>query len=190
MQFQKDDIRNQITHAALKEFSIYGFKRASMRTIASEAGITVGSIYTYFSSKEDLFNALLSKPVEIMRSTILTELPDKNTVTRDALKYFMDEVAKNFFHIRKHITILIYGSKGTNFEKVKEELVQLAAKRITDEFPTKLDLVKSNPIVAESVAIAMIDGIINIIIKCDRNVQQLSESLSEYMCFIIGDLFM
>ena len=47
--------RHQILDAAAKCFSRGGFSATSMPEIAAEAGLSVGALYRYFSSKEDLF---------------------------------------------------------------------------------------------------------------------------------------
>jgi AcrR family transcriptional regulator len=58
-----EDRRAQILEAALKVFAAKGFKGATNRDIAREAGITPGLIYWYFASKEDLFFAILENRV-------------------------------------------------------------------------------------------------------------------------------
>lgn len=42
----------QILNAAKKLFTNYGFKKVSMDEIASEAGVTKKTVYTYFPSKK------------------------------------------------------------------------------------------------------------------------------------------
>jgi len=49
--------RDAIVAAARREFLSKGFHEASLRSIASEAGVTTGAIYGYFSSKEALLDA-------------------------------------------------------------------------------------------------------------------------------------
>ena len=49
--------RDAIVAAARREFLSKGFHEASLRSIASEAGVTTGAIYGYFSSKEALLGA-------------------------------------------------------------------------------------------------------------------------------------
>jgi AcrR family transcriptional regulator len=50
--------RAVILDAALRVFGQYGYRRASMDDVAREAGISKGSIYLSFASKEDVFLAL------------------------------------------------------------------------------------------------------------------------------------
>lgn len=46
--------RDAIAHAALDSFAELGFHRTSMRHIAGRAGVTLGSIYHHFESKQEM----------------------------------------------------------------------------------------------------------------------------------------
>ena len=50
-----EERRKKIIDVAVHEFANKGFDNANINTIAAEAGISVGSIYKYFNTKEDLF---------------------------------------------------------------------------------------------------------------------------------------
>jgi AcrR family transcriptional regulator len=51
--------RRQIMDGARAEFLTSGFDGASMNDIARSAGVSKGTLYVYFSSKEQLFEALI-----------------------------------------------------------------------------------------------------------------------------------
>ncbi len=51
--------RTAILDAALRVFADKGYRGATSRVIAAEAGITPGTIYWYFKGKEDLFRAVI-----------------------------------------------------------------------------------------------------------------------------------
>ncbi|CAB3888030.1 TetR/AcrR family transcriptional regulator [Achromobacter piechaudii] len=51
----------QILDAALQEFSASGYAGARMDDIALRAGLSKGGLYAHFSSKEDVFQALLER---------------------------------------------------------------------------------------------------------------------------------
>lgn len=63
--------RDRILDAALQVFTREGFHGATMRSIADSAGITPGSIYWYFSSKENLFRTVL-KERTVMPEVLVT----------------------------------------------------------------------------------------------------------------------
>lgn len=58
------EVRERILAAATAEFLDRGFERASLRHIASEAGVTTGAIYGHFASKNDLFDAIVAEPAD------------------------------------------------------------------------------------------------------------------------------
>lgn len=51
----------QILDAALRVFAREGFAKARMETIAEEAGLSKGTLYLYFDSKDALITALLER---------------------------------------------------------------------------------------------------------------------------------
>lgn len=51
--------RKQIMDGASRMFLAQGFDAASMGAIAREAGVSKGTLYVYFKSKEDLFEAIV-----------------------------------------------------------------------------------------------------------------------------------
>ena len=50
--------RQQILDAALTCFDRAGFHRSSMQDVVEEAGLSTGAVYRYFSSKEEIIEAL------------------------------------------------------------------------------------------------------------------------------------
>jgi AcrR family transcriptional regulator len=55
----REERRRQILEAALGVFSRKGFHAANVSDVAAEAGVSQGTIYWYFESKEELLNAAL-----------------------------------------------------------------------------------------------------------------------------------
>ncbi len=53
--------RNQILDAATKVFVRLGFQHARMDDIVEESGLSKGTLYWYFKSKEDIINAILRR---------------------------------------------------------------------------------------------------------------------------------
>src|SRR5919198_3788545 len=56
--------RQRVLAAAAKVFARRGYHQATVDEIASEAGFTIGALYSNFSGKEDLFLALADRQVE------------------------------------------------------------------------------------------------------------------------------
>ena len=68
-QVLKDNIRNNIIEAARAAFLENG-RNASMRDIAKRAHITVGNIYRYFDSKEDIISAIIHHPLLLLNEAV------------------------------------------------------------------------------------------------------------------------
>ncbi len=83
--------RKRILSAAIKIFCEYGYKGTSMRMIARMAHISVGGLYLYFKSKDDLYLTLMKN-----------RLDDLMGKTREALKDVRDpaEAIKIFLKLR------------------------------------------------------------------------------------------
>ena len=57
---------NNIVEAAERVFNAVGFKNAKMEDIASEAGITKVTLYSYFQSKENLYLAITYRALQAL----------------------------------------------------------------------------------------------------------------------------
>jgi AcrR family transcriptional regulator len=66
---QIDEIRDEILESAAAAFARHGYRAATMQQIAAEAGYTAGSLYTYFDSKEAIFDALVKLVLDELYAT-------------------------------------------------------------------------------------------------------------------------
>lgn len=83
MQFLKGDIQERILKVAEEVFLEKGYKDASMREIASRAGVTVSNIYHYFTNKDEIFRTILKPVLNDLYAMILQspnqKIPDRKT---------------------------------------------------------------------------------------------------------------
>ena len=70
--------RNQILDAATEVFSRRGYHRATTKEIARTAGISEGTIYNYFRSKDELLMTIMSRFAQAMQLEEMLDqaLPD------------------------------------------------------------------------------------------------------------------
>jgi AcrR family transcriptional regulator len=59
MQQRSEETRSHILEAAVKQFSVHGYNKASVDSICEQAGISKGAFYHHFKTKQDVFLALL-----------------------------------------------------------------------------------------------------------------------------------
>lgn len=64
--------RRQIIDGACRMFLSQGFDAASMGAIAREAGVSKGTLYVYFKSKEELFEAIVEEQCRAQAEQIFT----------------------------------------------------------------------------------------------------------------------
>jgi len=65
---RKDEKRQLIFKSAAKVFAENGFHEASVKNIAEEAKISVGTFYLYFKNKEEIFEKLYDEMAKIIES--------------------------------------------------------------------------------------------------------------------------
>jgi AcrR family transcriptional regulator len=71
---QKEERRQQILEAALAVFAQKGFNAANVSDVAAQAGVSQGTIYWYFESKDELLMAALTSVIEAISISMLEGL--------------------------------------------------------------------------------------------------------------------
>lgn len=72
-----EDRRQKVLDVAIDEFAANGYNATSINDIAKKANISIGAMYSYFASKEDLFLTIVNNAYEMM-DLILKEV-EKNS---------------------------------------------------------------------------------------------------------------
>ena len=83
--------------AAALEFGANGFHATGITDITRRAGVALGSFYTYFASKEDIFRALVSDLSGQVKSEVAPHVeaaPDALAREKAALAGFLDFVSR------------------------------------------------------------------------------------------------
>jgi len=100
---KRDANRENILKIAREIFSKYGFKKTTLDDIANAVRKGKSSLYYYFNSKEDLFQAVIMKEVEILAHELEIVI-NRNTDPVDKLRdYILTKLATfrnlaNFYH--------------------------------------------------------------------------------------------
>jgi AcrR family transcriptional regulator len=85
---KKDLNRETILKIAQEIFSKYGYKKTTLDDIANAVRKGKSSLYYYFKSKEDLFQAVIMKEVEVLAKE-LDKVVNRNTDPIDKLRDYM-----------------------------------------------------------------------------------------------------
>lgn len=154
MQYPKEEIKTKILEVARREFIIKGFPQASLRQIARDAGMTTGGIYTYFKSKEDIFDCLVRKVAQKweqkylyflsaagVERTYLDVKDLENSEYRNSSFYYLF----NFISVyRDEMKLLFFKSAGTRYQNFTQKL-EKDALLMTKKFLMKLPSQRNYP---------------------------------------------
>jgi AcrR family transcriptional regulator len=96
--------QSEIITAARKVFAEKGYVAATVDEIASRAGLAKGTIYVYFTSKEQIYNAVLADDLEAVRKLTLEKIAAVETVFEKISAYVKVrfeycEARRDFFRI-------------------------------------------------------------------------------------------
>jgi len=103
--------RRQIIEGAIKVFTAKGFHCATVREIAEEAGLTMGSLYNYIRSKEDIIYIVYDWITRILREEVkqaISGISDPKERLKSALR-------QNLNSIYQYQDIVMFIYKASNF---------------------------------------------------------------------------
>lgn len=102
------DRRQEVLNAAAHSFAKYGYKATTMEQVAKFAKVGKGTIYTFFTTKEELFNEILC--------VSLTEMRRLAEQMLDRTRSFFD----NFYRVLD--VLLEFRSEHDLFNKLSQEV--------------------------------------------------------------------
>jgi AcrR family transcriptional regulator len=112
----------EISQAAYRLFVERGFHGTSMRQVAQEAGIALGGIYNHFSSKEEIFQAVL-----LERHPFFHFIPALKTARGETIEEIVQDAARRMV---SHL-----GEERTDFLNLMFiELVEFRGRHVPEFF--------------------------------------------------------
>jgi len=114
----KEEAKSRILEAANKVFAERGYHEATMDDIAKRLGVSKGAIYLYFSSKEDLFEAICKTAPQAFKEILYSSFGDEVNPVQSATQFF-DKMLK-----------LSASNPGLSFEILSEASRSPSLKRI------------------------------------------------------------
>lgn len=79
--------RNSIVEVAREIFAHYGFRKTTMHEIADKVGKGKSSLYYYFSSKEDVYRAVIEKEADTMKHKLIDAVAGVDDPVEKLRKY-------------------------------------------------------------------------------------------------------
>ena len=83
---QKEATRQRVLDAARDLFETKGFDATTVREIASQAGVSVGSVFTTFSSKNDILSQVMADRLDALYAELDRLVPHLRGSTADRLR--------------------------------------------------------------------------------------------------------
>lgn len=117
---QKEARRLELIDAALAVFSRVGFAAAKMDDVADEAGVSKGTVYLYFDSKEQLFEGVVKAKMLPAFESAAEMLIDLNAPAADRLKTFFRFFYKKVLDTDRRQIMRLIISEGPNFPHLAE----------------------------------------------------------------------
>jgi AcrR family transcriptional regulator len=108
------DKKEKLLASAYSLFCEIGYYKTTTPEIAKRAGISIGSLYSYFKDKDDLFLAVLDRYYERfgeIRVQVIRDLNDPSIPLRDSFRSLLVrliEIHKESESMNKEIRILAY----------------------------------------------------------------------------------
>ncbi|MFP4021849.1 MAG: TetR/AcrR family transcriptional regulator [Halanaerobium sp.] len=118
------ETKDRIREAAVELISRKGFFNTRMQEIADEAGLAVGTIYNYFSSKDEVLSYIFKNEMQ-RRMEYMSELKKENLTIKEFLNKFLTRhfslLAKNP-HLGRILVREKDFSRGKKSGKIKEHM--------------------------------------------------------------------
>ncbi len=162
----KERKKESILMASLRLFSRNGFHNTTIPIIAKEMKMSVGNIYNYFPSKNNLAKCAIKFASSILAST-LRKINDKDLSTKDKIYEFTKayyeiieispEIIEYFLRVYLSNRSIFADDKDGGFELAHEFVDEV--KRLIDNGTKKRELREQNFYVSFSVFVGTLGGL-------------------------------
>ena len=163
MQVLKKEVRQRIRQKAADEFLEHGYERASMRSIARKSGISVGNLYNYYRSKEDLFYSLTRASYSHLRrllDTMRRHGQEEGFENRRFAEAMIENIAQLLKMHRVGFLLMTDRGQGTRYGNLRETLIGLLAGHFEEELSE--DKRPKDSVIMVIAAKNIVDGLIEI----------------------------
>lgn len=186
MQYQKDEVRNSILKAAIKEFKKNGFYRARMHQISMKSKVPIGNLYKYFPGKASLFTAIVEKADQEIKRVIEYHIKryetEANTIEQNAqIEVIAYHAVKLINEYRTELILLADSSFGSPYEGYIDKII-IQVKDILKH--KQLAGLAENDLMAQVIAKSLIEGLLIMLKSCPSD--QLFIQISNLMLYFFS----
>lgn len=188
MQVLKDEVRNNLIEAATEEFLAEGYNNSSLRIIASKAGMTIGNIYSYFSSKDNLFETVIDPALKGLKSLISLDVTGYESKDQPSLIEITEEICQVFMANKRGFLILMNGSKGSQFKDIRQDIIDFISDRIEKEIYPRASSAQMDPLFAKALASGIVSSFITVFNNYGGDEGRLFYLVNELIYVVLGNI--
>jgi AcrR family transcriptional regulator len=184
----------QILNAARQVFAGQGFHAARMSDIAQAAGVSQGTLYHYFRSKDDLFMGLLFPWAERLAEAV-RGLPESPSSATDKM-WAMSRLATAFFQTDEELmpvlvefwAYALHSPKATESFRDLFQAMQDSYAAIIEEGVANGEFKPVDVQTISALPLAVLDGVIVLASLLDRNLVQPGQIVEQTQRLVFDGL--
>jgi AcrR family transcriptional regulator len=121
---RKESRPQELLDAALLLFSQRGYAQTRLDDVAARAGVSKGTVYLYFASKQDLFEAVVHAQADPWVSAIFQKEPPHDQHTEQVLREFFNWGWEQFLASKLYLIARIVLAESNNFPLLAKAYLQ------------------------------------------------------------------
>ncbi len=129
---QAEATRQHIFETTIRLMNKNGFNNMTIQDIIEQAGVSVGTFYHYFNSKEDVFFKLYSKADEYFESVVLPQLTGPDMGAYEQIVVFFRHYAMFNESNGLEYVSLLYSTKNKFFIEKKRFMITMLFDIVTN----------------------------------------------------------
>jgi len=132
----KDEKRLAILDAALRCFADKGYRDTTITDISNYLLMSKGSIYIYFTSKEDIYKQLMENRMEWMITQTSSKFDEYMTASeklRQLVRMFTDQTLDDVKELLIfHLEFMLISSRQNSLKKVMHKHIEMATRFVQE----------------------------------------------------------
>jgi AcrR family transcriptional regulator len=121
---EKDFRRRQIQDSAKKMFLLNGFRSTTMEEIANEAELSVGAIYQYFKSKDELYASMNLESLRHMTIQVESIYKDQRLTPKEKILKIKDVMFNHFLSDPPLVRVIFHVQLEDTLSTLNGELLK------------------------------------------------------------------
>lgn len=182
-QYKKDLIKETIDAAALSVFAEKGYQAAKIVDISEASKISVGNIYKYYKSKEEIFYSVVPESfMDSMKAVLLRKISASSqrarTLMEDSRNFWLNnqDVIEFLVENRERILIVLKNNRGTRYENTKNEMVHFLLNSVKEISSMEHEEASDMDFILNVIYSSLIDITLKVLEE-RRSLQEVKETL-------------